>query len=109
APEERFVAETLFVVFLMVLLSNVASPMQYGAVAIGAPYADPWLAAADARIGVYVPALAAWTRAHPAVSLAATLTYATLLPQFLLTTIVLAGLRERERLWEFAFHLHVCM
>jgi hypothetical protein len=107
-PKERFVAEVLLVVFLMVLLTNVASPMQYAAVAIGAPYADPWLAAADARIGVYVPAVAAWTRAHPATSLLATLTYATLLPQFLLTVIVLAALRERERLWEFAFHFHLC-
>ncbi|GAC1452931.1 MAG: hypothetical protein PVSMB1_00950 [Gemmatimonadaceae bacterium] len=106
--EERFVAEVLFVVFFMVLLTNVASPMQYAAVAIGAPYADPWLAAADARIGVYVPVLVAWTRAHPATSLLAMITYASLLPQFLLTVIVLAALRERERLWEFAFHFHFC-
>jgi membrane-associated phospholipid phosphatase len=108
-PKERFVAEVLLVVFLTVLLTNFASPMQYAAVAVGAPYADPWLAAADARIGVYVPAVAAWTRAHPAISLLAKLTYATLLPQFLLTVIVLAALRERERLWEFAFHFHLCM
>src|SRR6185295_19739102 len=50
---ERFVAEALFVTFLMVLLTNVLVPMQYGALAMGAPYADPWLAAADAAMGVH--------------------------------------------------------
>jgi membrane-associated phospholipid phosphatase len=73
------------------------------------PYADPWLAAADARMGVHVPTLAAWTRAHPATSQLATIVYATFLPQLVLTVFALAALRERERLWEFAFHFHVCL
>jgi hypothetical protein len=107
--KEWFVAEVLFVALVMVLLTNVIAPLQYGAVAIGSPYADPWLAAADARMGVYVPSLAAWTRAHPATSLLATLTYFTFLPQLVLTVFALAALRERERLWEFAFHFHVCL
>ena len=51
-PRESFAAEVVFVVGLMVLVTVLGSPMQYGAVAIGAPYADPWLAAADAAIGV---------------------------------------------------------
>src|SRR5260370_27740846 len=85
ARKEWFVAEVLFIALLMVLLTNVVAPLQYGAVAIGSPYADPWLAAADARIGVHVPTLAAWTRAHPATSLLATLTYVTFLPQLVLT------------------------
>jgi len=109
ARKEWFVAEVLFIALLMVLLTNVVAPLQYGAVAIGSPYADPWLAAADARIGVHVPTLAAWTRAHPATSLLATLTYVTFLPQLVLTVFALAALRERERLWEFAFHFHVCL
>ncbi len=37
ARDELFVAEALFVVLLMLFLTNVASPMQYGAVALGAP------------------------------------------------------------------------
>ena len=109
APKEWFAAEVTFVAFLMVLLTNVASPMQYGAVAMGSRYADPWLAAADARLGVYVPALAAWTRAHPAISLLATFTYFTFQPQLVLAVFVLAALRERERLWELAFHFHTCL
>jgi hypothetical protein len=109
ARKEWFVAEVLFVALLMVVLTNVVAPMQYGAVAMRSPYADPWLAAADARMGVHVPTLAAWTRAHPATSQLATIVYATFLPQLVLTVFALAALRERERLWEFAFHFHVCL
>ena len=58
---------------------------------------------------MHVPTLAAWTRAHRAISIGMTIAYATLLPQFLFAVIVLAVLRERERLWEFAFHFHVCL
>jgi hypothetical protein len=109
AHDELFTAEALFIVLLIVFLTNVASPMQYGAIALGAPYADPWLARSDAAIGVHLPALAAWTRDHRMISIAATLSYATLLPQFLFAVVVLAVLRERERLWEFAFHFHFCL
>ena len=108
-PRERFVAELLFVTFLMVLLTNVLVPMQYGAVAMGAPYADSWLAASDAWMGVHVPTLTAWTWAHPVISRLMTLTYFSFAPQLLLTVLALAALRERERLWEFAFHFHVCL
>jgi membrane-associated phospholipid phosphatase len=109
ASDERFAGETVFIVLLIVFLTNVASPMQYGAVAIGAPYADPWLAAADAALGIHVPALAAWTAGHHAIALVAAFAYASLLPQFLFAVVALAFLRERERLWEFAFHFHVCL
>jgi hypothetical protein len=108
-PREMFVAELLFVTFLMVLLTNVLVPMQYGAVALGAPYADPWLAASDAWMGVHVPTLTAWTWAHPVTSRLITLTYFSFAPQLLLTVLALAALRERERLWEFAFHFHICL
>jgi membrane-associated phospholipid phosphatase len=109
SPKEWFVAELLLLTFLMLLLTNVLVPMQYGALAMGRLYADPWLAAADARLGVHVPTLAAWTGAHPLISRLATFTYSTFAPQLLLTIFALAGLRERERLWEFAFHFHVCL
>ena len=108
-PKEWFIAEAVFVIFLMVLLTNVLVPLQYGALAMGMPYADPWLASADARMGVHVPTLAAWTWAHPLTSQLVTLTYFTFGPQLLLAVVVLAALRERQRLWEFAFHFHVCL
>jgi membrane-associated phospholipid phosphatase len=107
--KEWFVAELMFVVSLMVFLTNVGSPMQYGAVALGAPYADPWLAAADAALGIHVPALAAWTFAHPLISVLLKVSYFSLLPQFVLTIVVFAAFRDREGLWEFAFHIHVCV
>ena len=106
---EWFVAEVLFVTFAMVLLTNVLVPMQYGALALRAPWADPWLARADAWLGVSVPAMTAWTWAHPLTALAAKVVYFTFAPQMLLTVLALAVLRERERLWEFAFHFHVCL
>jgi membrane-associated phospholipid phosphatase len=106
---EWFVAEVLFVTFAMVLLTNVLVPMQYGALALAAPYADPWLARADAWLGVSVPAMTAWTWAHPWASRLATVTYFTFAPQMLLTVLTLAVLRDRDRLWEFAFHFHVCL
>jgi hypothetical protein len=108
-PAEWFVAEVLFVTFAMILLTNVLVPMQYGALALGAPYADPWLAKADAWLGVSVPAMTAWTWVHPWVSRLATVTYFTFAPQMLLTVLTLAVLRDRDRLWEFAFNFHVCL
>src|SRR5260221_7160328 len=107
--KEWFVAELMFVVSLMVFLTNVGSPMQYGAVAVGLPYADPWLAAADAALGIHVPALAAWTFAHPLSNVLLKVSYFSLFPQFVLTIIVFAAFRDREGLWEFAFHIHVCV
>jgi len=107
--KEWFVAELMFVVSLMVFLTNVTSPMQYGAVALGLPYADPWLAATDAVLGIYVPALAAWTFAHPVINMLLKVSYFSLVPQFVLAIMVLAAYRDRERLWEFAFHFHVCI
>jgi PAP2 superfamily len=108
-PAEWFVAEVLFVTFAMVLLTNVLVPMQYGALALGAPYVDPWLAKADAWLDVSVPAMTAWTWTHPVVSRLATITYFTFGPQMLLTVLALAVLRDRDRLWEFAFNFHVCL
>jgi membrane-associated phospholipid phosphatase len=60
-------------------------------------------------MGVHVPTLTAWTWAHPVLSRLITLTYFSFAPQLLLTVLALAALRERERLWEFAFHFHVCL
>ena len=109
APWEAFVAEVLFVTFVMLLLTNVLVPMQYGALALRAPYADWWLAKADASLGVSVPAMTSWTWGHPRVALLAKVVYFTFAPQMLLTVLALAVGRDRERLWEFAFHFHVCL
>ena len=108
-PREWFVAEVVFIIFTMVLLTNLMSPLQYGAIALGFPYVDRWLAAADAALGVHVATLAMWTEAHPIVARIMTLAYSSLLPQWFVAVLSLAVLRERERLWELAFHFHVCL
>ncbi len=109
SAKDRFAAQVVFLVGVLLSLTNVGSAMQYGAVALGAPYADGWLAAADARLGVHVPTLAAWTAAHPIVRALCTLAYGSLTPQFFATIIILAAYKDRDRLWEFAFHFHVCL
>src|SRR5687768_14579273 len=108
-PREWFLAEVVFVIFLMVLLTNLMSPMQYGAIALQFPFIDSWLASADAALGVHVPTLVGWTTEHPIVAQFLALTYFSLLPQLFFAVIALAVLRERELLWELAFHFHLCL
>ncbi len=108
-PRERMMAELVFLVALMALLTNLASAMQYGAVALGAPFADRWLAAADAAIGIDVPSLVKWTRAHPIVDLLLTVSYASLIAQYFVAIGLLAAYRHRAQFWEFAFHFHFCL
>lgn len=107
---EWIVAEALSVTFLLVSLTSMAAPAQYAAIALKRPLVDPWLAAADAAIGVHVPSLAAWTHAHRLVSWTLTLAYVTLPLQLILPVFIL-GLTKRDRaaLWEFCFHYHFCL
>lgn len=107
--EKQLGAELVFLVGLMVLLTNLAAVMQYGAIAFGASYVDPRLAAADAALGIHVPSLAAWTTAHRTVDVLLTASYGSLLVQFLLVIGLLAAYRNRANLWELAFHVHVCL
>jgi membrane-associated phospholipid phosphatase len=108
-PHERFAAEVILVVGLVILLTNFGSVMQYGAVALGFPFIDPWLAAADRGLGVYVPALASWTSQHQILKQLLVLAYVSFMPQFFFAVAVIAAYRDRERLWELAFHLFVCL
>ena len=103
------VAETVAVLILILTCSLVTGAGQYLVAGWVRPLVDPGLAAADAWLGVSVPALVAWTRPHPWITIALQLAYFTLLPQFVLA-IVGTGIvqRDRARLWEFAFHFHLC-
>jgi hypothetical protein len=106
---EYWIAEVLFVIVLLIVFVNLIVLGQYAAVALAFPYADPWLAAADARLGIYVPALVQWTTRHPVAGAVMATAYFTHVPQFGLAAFGLGALRERETLWEFAFHFHVCL
>jgi hypothetical protein len=103
-----WIAEVILVLFLFLLLAMIAAPSQYAAVALKRPPADEWLAHADALLGVYVPALAAWTQTHPLIRRVLVLCYLSLLPQLFLCVLGLALFKDRAALWEYMFHLHVC-
>jgi hypothetical protein len=108
-PREWIVAETLFAFLLMLTLSHILAPAQYAAVALKRPLIDPLLAGADAILGVHVPDLAEWVRAHRIVAKTLTFAYFTLLAQFVLITPALGFVaRDRAALWEFMFHFHLC-
>jgi hypothetical protein len=107
---ESVIAEALLVACLLLSLTYIVAPAQYVAVAFKRPLIDPWLAAADAKLGVHVPALAAWTRHHLLVSRLLSFAYITIGPQLFLPVIVLGIFkREREKLWEYCFNFHFCL
>jgi hypothetical protein len=92
------------------LFTNIVGPAQYAAMALRFPLVDPWLAAADAALGIHVPTLTEWTGAHRGLTIVLVLSYFSLLPQFVLPLIVIGlAYRNRELLWEYVFHFHVCL
>jgi len=108
-PGDRHIAEVLFIVFLVLLFTNIGSAVQYAAVALRMPLADAWLARVDASLGFHVPSMARWIETHPPAALLMRVSYASLLVQFVTSIALLTLFRERERLWEFVFHFHVCV
>ena len=110
ARNRAFAADALLATFLLVLFTNIGGPAQYAGVALGFPLIDPWLASADASLGIHVPALTQWTAGYPVLERALVVSYFTLLPQFVVPPIVLGlAYRDREALWEYVFHFHVCL
>jgi hypothetical protein len=105
----RAVADALLALLLLAMMTNIAGPAQYPAVALGFPEADSWLSATDAALGLDVPSLVAWTAAHPAFAQIVIFAYKSLLPQFVTPVVVLGALSDREHLWEYIFHFHVCL
>ena len=102
-------AEAVAVLVLVLSLTHILAPAQYAAAALSRRLVDPVLASADAMLGIHVPTLAQWTRSHGLVNHALTLAYHTLLLQFASIIPALAiVLRDREALWEYAFHFHFC-
>lgn len=102
-------AETVAALILVLSGSLLLGTGQYLVALWDRPLIDPWLASADAWLGVSVPALVAWTRPRPWLIDLLHRAYFTLLPQFLLA-IIGTGLvlRRSDRLWEFLWHFHVC-
>jgi hypothetical protein len=109
-PHKSIYADVLLATLVLLLVTNIASPAQYLAIALRRPLIDDWLTRADASLGIDVAALATWTRSHPAVSLVLSACYASLIAQFLMP-LVIVGLRDRDRtrLWEYVFHFNFCL
>lgn len=109
-PRAWILAETVAVLILVIMVTQILCPMQYPAAALGRPLIDHVLASADAILGINVQTLAQWTRAHSMVRDALSLAYFTLIWQFSLIIPALGiVLRDREALWEYAFHFHFCL
>lgn len=109
-PGKSIYADVILATLVLLLVTNIASPAQYLAVALRRPLIDDWLVRADAALGIDVAALAAWTRSHPPVSLVLSACYASLIVQFLMPLLIV-GLRDRDRtrLWEYVFHFNFCL
>jgi hypothetical protein len=88
----------------------VFGPAQYLAVALRRPLVDGSLAAADAALGISVPAVTMWTAQHPALVAVLTVAYNSLLVQFGLTILLVGAVgRDFEKLWEYIWHFHFCL
>lgn len=109
-PGEWPIAESLIVFILIALCCMVVTPAQYLAVALDRPLADPWLARADAFLGLSVPEAVAWTRDRPWLTWVLGASYGSLQAQFAAPILILGMYwRDRQALWEYAFHFHLCL
>jgi hypothetical protein len=108
-PREWRAAESVLAMLLTIGLTHVLTPAQYVAVAFDRPLIDPVLARADALMGVDVPSLVRWSRAHPAIDLVWRLAYFSFIVQLvLIPPIVGVFLADRRALWEYVFNFHFC-
>ena len=108
-PSEWKIPQSLFVFGILLLLARIVSVGQYAAGALNRPTIDGLLAAADARLGIHVPSLAAWTREHPQVNTVLLYAYESFVVQLTLTVPIIGlALSDRRALMEYAFHFHFC-
>jgi hypothetical protein len=109
SPLRWMIPEGLLVFALVVSLCVFSLPAQYAGAALDRPTIDGWLAGLDAAMGIHVPAVVTWTRAHPGLSHALAVAYDSFGLQVLVAAPVLVLLGSRAHLWEFAWHLHLCL
>ena len=105
--EEWITAEACAGFLLCLMIAAVVTPSQYAAAAFARPPVDRALAAADAMLGVHVPSLVAWARAHAGLTPWLQAAYNSLVPQFLVTVPLLWLRNDRRRLWEYVFNFHL--
>ena len=105
----RRVAEGVASVILFLTLIQITAPMQYGALALGRPFVDPWLDSADRWLGIDVAQLTAWTAQFPWLVSMLNVSYNSLALQLFVPLVVLPLAGDRRALWEYLWHLHVSL
>jgi hypothetical protein len=105
----RRLADATAAAILFLTLIQITAPMQYGALALGRPFVDPWLDRADRAMGIDVAQLAAWTSEYPRLVSTLNAAYNTLAPQLLVPLVLLPVAGDREALWEYLWHLHIVL
>lgn len=103
------IPEGLLAFGLVISLCVVSLPAQYAGAALNRPTIDAWLASLDAAMGVHVPSLVAWTRAHPTLATWLARAYDSFGLQVLTAAPVLVLLGSRDHLWEFVWNLQLCL
>jgi len=105
---EWWTAEAALGFGLVLLGTAILAPAQYLAASFNRPLIDGWLAAADRVMGLHVPTLAAWTKAHPHIGDLLSFAYRTLAPQAGFVIGLIWWKRDRLALWEYVVTFHLC-
>ena len=91
-----FLCMVVFNLFLTILI--------YAAAPVANPLADPWLMSVDDSLGVHLPSIVEWTRAHPTFRRILDLAYVSVLPSTVFAIVILGFDRDLRRLREFVLH-----
>jgi len=105
------VAERILALDIFCIVNLIQPQLQYVALAFKRPLIDAWLIAGDQFLGVKLLEWTAWTRAHTLPLRVLVISYSTFGAQLALPLVALGirGPRDRRALWEYLFHLTVCI
>jgi hypothetical protein len=98
---ERSFVTCLNALLHVALFTACYSVLMYACGAIGRPYIDNWLMQLDARCGIHLPDVVAWSQAHPHVQRPLQWAYNSLLCQTPLVIVVLGFVGDLRRLERF--------
>jgi membrane-associated phospholipid phosphatase len=105
------VAERILALDIFCIVNLIQPQLQYVALAFKRPLIDAWLVSGDQFLGVNLVECAAWTRGHLFALRVLVLSYSSFGAQLALPLVALGimGERDRRALWEYLFHLTLCI
>jgi membrane-associated phospholipid phosphatase len=105
------VAERILALDIFCIVNLIQPQLQYVALAFKRPLIDAWLVAADRFLGVNLVVWTVWTRSHPLALAILVISYSSFGAQLALPLVALGimGPRDRQALWEYLFHLTLCI